>query len=123
MRVTSAATGHQCFIALNTSGNQVRAVNEMGSGEFATNIQTPDTINGSSMKVPQDTWFCLEWHQSPNALHLYSNGTEIPGTAASWSAASISSVQFGLMRFQPGKSMADIYYDDIAINTTRIGCD
>lgn len=122
MRVTSAATGHQCFIELNTSGDQVRVVNEMGSGEFASNIMKADTIHGSTMKVPQNTWFCFEWHQSPTALHLYSDGTEIPGTAATWSVASISSMNIGHERFQSGSGMADIYYDDIAVNTTRIGC-
>lgn len=121
MRVTSPATGHQCFIELNSASDQVRALNEMGSGELATNLKSSDKINGHT-KLPQDTWFCFEWHQSPTALHVYTNGTESTDAAATWSIPSITSMQIGLQRFQAGTGTADLYYDDVALNPTRIGC-
>ena len=122
MHVTSPATGHQCFIELNSANDQVRALNEMGSGELATNLKSTDKINGHT-KLPQDTWFCFEWHQSPTALHVYTNGTESTDAAAAWSVPSITSMQIGLQRFMAGTGTADLYYDDVALNPTRIGCD
>ena len=121
VRVKSAAGGHQCLMALNSSSDQVRVLNEMGSGEYATNLKSSDKLNDSKTKVPQDTWFCFEWHQSPTALHVYADGKELTDAAATWSIASISSFQFGLMRFQAGTGTADIYYYDVAVNTTQIG--
>lgn len=124
IQVMSAATGHQCLIALNSASDQVRAFNEMNSGEVATNLKSNDKLNDAgSTKVPQGSWFCFEWHQSPTALHVYIGGTEVTAAAATWSIASISSMQLGLMRFQTGSGTAQIYYDDVAINTTRINCD
>jgi len=123
VRVKSAAGGHQCLMALNASGNQVRVLNEMGSGEVATNLSSNDKLNdASATKVPQDTWFCYEWHQSPTALHVYIDGTEVTAAAATWSVASISSLQIGIQRFQSGTAKADYYYDDVAVNATRVGC-
>jgi hypothetical protein len=122
VHIKSAAGGHQCFIALNSSSDQVRALNEMGSGEYATNLKSSDKLNDSKTKVPQDTWFCYEWHQSPTALHVYADGKEITDAAATWSIASISSLQIGEMRFQSGTGTADVYYDDIALGTSQIGC-
>jgi hypothetical protein len=122
VQVKSAAGGHQCLIAMNSASDQVRALNEMGSGEYATNLKSSDKLNDSKTKVPQGTWFCFEWHQSPTALHVYADGKELTDAAANWSIASISSLQLGLMRFQAGSGTADLYYDDIAVNTTQIGC-
>ena len=121
MHVTSPATGHQCFIELNSANDQVRALNEMGSGELATNLKSTDKINGHT-KLPQDTWFCFEWHQSPTALHVYVDGTESTDAAATWSIPSVTSMQIGLQRFMAGTGTADLYYDDVALNPTRIGC-
>ncbi len=121
MRVTSPATGHQCFIELNSASDQVRALNEMGSGELATNLRSSDKINGHTT-LPQDAWFCFEWHQSPTALHVYTDGTEVTDAAATWSIPSITSMQIGLQRFMAGTGTADLYYDDVALNPTRIGC-
>lgn len=124
VRVKSAAGGHQCLMALNASGNQVRVLNEMGSGEVATNLSSNDKLNdASATKVPQDTWFCYEWHQTPTALHVYINSAEVTAAAATWSVASISSLQIGIERFQAGTAKADYYYDDVAVNATRVGCE
>ena len=123
VRVKSAAGGHQCLIALNAASDQVRVLNEMGSGEVASNLRSSDKLNdASATKVPQDTWFCYEWHQSPSALHVYIDSKEVTAAAATWSVASINSVQLGIERFQTGSAKADYYYDDVALNATRVGC-
>jgi hypothetical protein len=128
VRVKSAAGGHQCLMALNATPNngvtdQVRILNEMGSGEVATNLRSNDKLNdASATKVPQDTWFCYEWHQSPSALQVYIDSAEVTKAAASWSVASINSLQIGIQRFQAGTAKADFYYDDVAVNATRVGC-
>lgn len=123
VRVKSAAGGHQCLMALNAANDQVRILNEMGSGEVATNLRSNDKLNdASATKVPQDTWFCYEWHQSPTALHVYIDSTEVTAAAATWSVASVNSLQVGIQRFQAGSAKADFYYDDVAVNTTRVGC-
>jgi hypothetical protein len=102
---------------------QVRILNEMGSGEVATNLKSNDKLNdASATKVPQDKWFCYEWHQSPTALHVYIDSTEVTAAAATWSVASINSLQIGIQRFQAGTGTADYYYDDVAVNATRVGC-
>jgi hypothetical protein len=123
VRVKSAPMGHQCLIALNSASDQVRVLNEMGSGEVATNLRSSDKLNdASATKVPQDTWFCYEWHLSPTALHVYINSTEVTASAATWSIASINSLVVGIQRFQTGAGTADFYYDDVAVNTTRVTC-
>jgi len=124
VRVKSAAKGHQCLIALNAASDQVRVLNEMGSGEVASNLRSSDKLNdASATKVPQDTWFCFEWHQAPTALHVYIDSKEVTAAAATWSIASINSLQIGIQRFQDGAGTADFYYDDVAVNTSRVGCD
>jgi hypothetical protein len=123
VRVKSAAGGHQCLIALNAASDQVRILNEMGSGEVASNLRSTDKLNdASATKVPQDTWFCYEWHQAPSALHVYIDSKEVTAAAATWSVASINSLQIGIERFQAGTAKADYYYDDVAVNTSRVGC-
>lgn len=123
IRVTSAAGGHQCLMALNAANDQVRLLNEMGSGELSTNLRSSDKINGHATKMPQDTWFCFEWHQTPNSLNVYHDGAEVTDAAATWSVPNVASIQMGLMRFQSGNGNADLYYDDVALNSERIGCD
>jgi len=55
----------------------------MDSGEVATNLKSNDKLNdASATKVPQDTWFCYEWHQSPSALHVYIDSTEVTAARA-----------------------------------------
>ena len=123
VRVKSAAGGHQCLIALNAASDQVRVLNEMGSGEVASNLRSSDKLNdASATKVPQDTWFCYEWHQAPTALHVYIDSKEVTAAAATWSVASINSLQIGIERFQAGTAKADYYYDDVAVSTSRVGC-
>jgi len=55
-------------------------------------------------------------------LHVYVDSTEVAAAAATWSIASINSLQIGIQRFQAGSSKADYYYDDVALNVTRVGC-
>jgi hypothetical protein len=81
-------------------------------------------------------WQCLEWQldASDNAIHVWIDGVDKPELSASTKVhggnqvdfvfPSFTSVWIGWFLYQGGSSPAefDLWYDDIVLATTRVGC-
>jgi hypothetical protein len=121
LRFKAASGGHQMFIAVNASGNQFRLFNTLGSDTIQLNDQKGDKFTALASQVPMDTWFCYEWHMTPTETTVYVDGVQDPA-APGWMVSGATSLQIGYQRFQSGPSTGEIWIDDVAINTSQIGC-
>ncbi len=99
----------------------------------------------SSSSIPAMTWTCLEWefNDQPDSINVWANGIAIgslndqhvdfpgghtPGAplfnnmSSGWIGA-FAQFGFGFYDWHPqGRPAFDLYYDDIVLNTTRVGC-
>jgi hypothetical protein len=94
---------------------------EPGSGE--------DYHSGG--KVPIAKWFCLEWefNDAPDRATVYVDGmpsfsqeTFTFAGATSGLVGGFAAFGFGYHAWHPATYAFDIYYDDIVLDTKRIGC-
>lgn len=114
--------GHQVYIIANSPGDQLRLLNRRnGSEAIAINVQKTDRWYSSKTAIPQDTWFCYEWHVTASATTVYKDGTELTDLKAP-GATGVTSLSFGYQRWQTGKAAGDLWIDDIAVNDKQIGC-
>jgi hypothetical protein len=130
--------GHQVYIegstGMNLTNNGVRPLNTQGAGLIAVNVDPGVGGNGetggtSTVKMPQGVWTCFEWQVTDTAgkgnVSLYMNGgaMPVPGTTATGvPIPALIEERIGYERYGGG-SAGDIWIDDYAIGTTRIGCD
>jgi hypothetical protein len=128
LRLKGPAGGHQMFIAhALPGGNQLRVLNSIGSLTVTGNVATGDPIFNSTVAIPQETWFCFEWHVNATATHLYKDGTEVMTTMGGKATTmpgetGITSLILGFQRFQTGSAASDLWIDDVAVDTNQIGC-
>jgi len=121
MRFKGPAGGHQMYIYVAVPGDQARLLNRLGSSEaFRVNFQKSDMFYTSTTNIPQETWFCYEWHVTASAIQVFKDGVQLtdikpPGASGG------TSLNFGFQRFQTGAS-GEIWYDDIAVGDSQIGC-
>jgi hypothetical protein len=76
---------------------------------------------GSNVVPPAGKWGCYEWHITPNTLDVYLDGTMLP-ISESWAEPTISLLRLGFERFAAGAA-GEVWLDDIAVGSDRIGCD
>jgi len=126
LRIMAPSGGHEVFLGSDTNlneamGDQVRYLNNGGGGKIATNSRSKDTFSTSPMAIPMGSWFCYEVHQTPTGASIYLEGTELP--EAKWTNAEPTFVALvlGFERFGGGQP-GDIWIDDVAINSTQVGC-
>ena len=137
MRLSRAmAGGHNAYIiadpyAMQGTGNNLR-IGEMnamlmytimGDGHGALSNQNYYNDGKPGVAFTPSTWVCLEVlidHGRPE-IDVWVDGTEVPDLHhTDWALDSYDSVRFGFEKYAgPG---IDIWYDDIAIGTQRIGC-
>jgi hypothetical protein len=104
----------------NGMSEQVRIVNVIGS-HIATNRRSDDMGKGSNVGPDQGKWGCYEWHLTPQSLDVYLDGTMLP-ISETWTMPTLSLLRIGFERFTMGAA-GDLWYDDVAVNDSRIGCD
>ena len=128
--------GHNSFIiadpfATPGSGNNLR-IGEMnamlmytimGDGHGALSNQNFYTDGRPGVAFAPSTWVCLEVliDRARPEIDFWVDGTEVPDLHhTDWALDNYDSVRFGFEKYAgPG---IDIWYDDIAIGTERIGC-
>jgi len=119
--------GHQVYIIANSPGDQLRLLNRRnGSEAVAINVQKTDRWYSSKTLIPQDTWFCYEWHVTTSAISIYINGKkqalkmgtngDAPGITGG------TALLLGFQRFTNSSSDGEVWYDDVAVGDTQIGC-
>jgi hypothetical protein len=126
MRIVAPSSGHEVFAGLDTNlmepqGEQVRLLNNTGGGNIVTNRRSDDMSKGSATKIPMSTWFCYEWHETPNKLSIYLNGKELTDVDENWVEPTFVAFVLGFERFGGGTA-GDIWIDDVAVNSAQIGC-
>ncbi len=121
MRFKLGAGGHQMYIYAISGGTQLRVFNRLGSNEDAQiNIMPGDTFNDSKIPVPQEEWFCYEWHITATESDIFLNGKA--GAAKGPGLSNPTAIYLGMQRFQSGGAAGDIWIDDVAIGDKQIGC-
>jgi hypothetical protein len=85
----------------------------------------------SGGKVPLGKWFCLEWEPSdaPDRAVVYVDGVQdFAQDSFTFKGASTGLVGgfaafgFGYYAWHPAPYPFDVYYDDIVLDTKRVGC-
>jgi hypothetical protein len=110
---------------MNTSKkhNYIYNVQTSNAGEFGH-----ETAYSYDYK---DSWTCAEWHVDNSAKNysLYIDGMEIAGVAVVSDQprgeipASFLELRLGWYNYQAGDGGFTAWIDEVAVNTTRIGCD
>jgi hypothetical protein len=128
VQIKATGTEHQMYIGINLSGDQGRLLNRLGSDTPQVNFQKGDKFYAAQVKFTQNMWFCYEWHVTDTATTIYvdgkkqmlSNGTngDAPGMKGG------TQLLLGFQRFvnSSGSADADVWYDDVAVGPTQIGC-
>jgi hypothetical protein len=107
-------------------GAQVTVIG-LGSGE--------STGCDGNHPIPQDTWYCFEAHINQTgttlvaetfingeALSYQSSGmTATPNVTSEGITAKVNHVRLGMFSTNSGLT-GDVYVDDIAVSSTRVGC-
>jgi hypothetical protein len=104
-------------------------------GEYALGIWNGGLIQNHYSKTddsqdtkqlpPFDAWFCLEYELDSAAgnVKAYLNDTEITGLRHDgWPASNIDTLMFGVDRFGNFPVAEDLWFDDLVVDGTRIGC-
>ena len=137
MRLSRAMSGgHNSYIiadpfAMQGTGNNVR-IGEMnamlmytimGDGHGALSNQNFYNDGKPGVVFAPSTWVCLEvlLDRGKPEIDVWVDGTEVPDLHhTDWALDNYDSIRFGFEKYAgPG---IDIWYDDIAIGTERIGC-
>lgn len=88
--------------------------------------------------VPLGKWACLEWHfkGATNELQLWVDGVEdakahvvgkgdgciADGTGQTWFAPTFNSLELGFAVYGASTAGFSVWYDDVALGKTRVGC-
>jgi len=143
--MNSPEAGHQVYVdgtdGTNLTMYGVRPLNTQGSGMIAVNVDPGvggkgETGGTSTVAMPQGMWTCFEWQVtgvgSTGNVTLYmattsdvaagKMGAEVPNTAAMGvPIPALIEQRIGYERYGTGTA-GDIWMDDYAIGTARIGC-
>lgn len=94
-------------------------------GLIQNHYSKTDDSQDTKMLPPFDSWFCLEYELDSSAgnVKAYLNDSEITELRHSgWPAASIDQLMFGVDRFGTFSVAEDIWFDDVAVDSAKIGC-
>jgi hypothetical protein len=128
--MTGLGGGHRVYIE-NTAGTGVsmtgvRALNTFNAGMINTNVTPPDNGGTAGMPMPQGAWTCFEWNVAAKGamgdVHIYIGGTEVAGTAAMGKPIPTMNKQRIGYESYAGGAAGELWIDDFAIGSTRIGC-
>jgi hypothetical protein len=128
---------HNSFIladlfAMQGQGNSLRVGEDiqmlmytvMGDAHGALSNQNYYNDGKPGVSFTPNTWTCLELllgSGSPGEVDVWVNGVEVPDLHhTDWAVDNYDNVRFGFEKY--AGPAVDIWYDDIAIGTQRIGC-
>lgn len=103
---------------------------QIDNSNFATYNGVANVFHSSSTPLPIGRWFCLEYEVlqgAGGAVHVWVDGNEVPELAQAQNLAAAPPFALGhvgLQRYQPSANTTafDGYYDEIIIDTARVGC-
>jgi hypothetical protein len=89
-----------------------------------------EDVSHPSGKWPTNKWFCLEWefNDKPDSMKIWIDGEKVFETDKGYKADTtedfvkgFSEFAFGFRSWGTVPNGFDVYYDDIAFGTSRIG--
>jgi hypothetical protein len=99
---------------------------------IAGNYIPGDYADHSATTMPLDKWTCFEWHFDGqlNEYHFFLEGSELTDMAIltdaspQWTAPPFDYVELGLHLYHDLTTIPnlDVWYDEVALDTSRIGC-
>lgn len=104
---------------------------DAGTGDWTLSDNDPD---GGPMTVPASSWQCIEWlHDGTNQVtRFFWNDTEHPslmttetkhgGNPVDYVLPAFTSVTIGWQEYQTSVETFEMWVDEIAIDSNRIGC-
>lgn len=129
---------HNTFVALLSSTGESRVVDTVigsaGSHQFLYNLPDDSCCAGSSYDYTSydDAWHCAEWHvdASTQSFEYWFDGTEVTDLRFSYGAGdtrarmeAFAGIALGWRNYQRPDTAYESYFDDLAIDDARIGCD
>ncbi|MBX7102280.1 MAG: hypothetical protein K1X89_31480, partial [Myxococcaceae bacterium] len=106
-------------------------VQDAGTGDWTTSDNDP---TGNPRAVPLNEWMCIEWQHDGqnNETRFWWDGTEHPslhttptkhgGNSNPFILPQFTNVWLGWAEYQASTQVFELWMDEIAINSTRIGC-
>jgi hypothetical protein len=94
-------------------------------GLIQNHYSKSDDSQDTKMLPPFDVWFCLEYELDSAAgnVKAYLNDMEITALRHdAWPASNIDTLMFGVDRYGSFPVAEDIWFDDLAVDSKRIGC-
>ena len=104
-------------------------------GMIVSAENTPNTGQTSNIPIntsmPREQWVCFEWHfinnnpaGTPNGtLQTWNNGVQtVLRNDIQWRGTGNTSVGWGLIRMYRQSGFGNIWFDRMAVGSTRIGC-
>ena len=132
---TTYPNNHTTYAASGPSPNpnyQWMRYSSFGNGALGGNDSDPDNSAGSSTSLPSMTWACLEWFYNAPGMQAtyYLNGKLLSTLTIDVKHTSGTTdlhwqqMEIGWELYSQDGSTAswDMYFDEIALNGTRIGC-
>ena len=131
----AASAGFPTFkrleVATIHSGWQLTSVNQTGitSGSAATAGTTETYAAGGTLPVEQ--WICLEWefNDTPDQARIFVDGKEdfaftniVLDGKSTGQVGGFTDFGFGYYVWHPATYPFDVFYDDIVLDTKRVGC-
>lgn len=124
---------HVTFVALREAGNESRVVDTVqdpsGKLQYIYNLPDDSCCNGSAYDYKfDDKWHCVEWHVdvTNNSYQFFLDSVEIPSIGFTNKPAArlktFTSIAVGNIFYQVPNISLVTWFDDLAINDTKIGC-
>ena len=107
---------HECQLEINRKSDDKEVLSDAVNG-------TSNYTCAGGVTFSKDVWYCLEiFYDGPNsAVQVYVNGTQATGLAVTgWGPYNYDMFKFGFENY--GGTARNIWYDDVAITKSKIGC-
>ncbi|WP_437776875.1 hypothetical protein [Sorangium sp. So ce1097] len=103
---------HQCQLELNRKSDDAEKLSN--GGMYACS---------GGVKLAANTWYCLEFHYNGpgREVRVFVDGTEVDAMhVTDWGPYEYKLFKFGFEKYHGGNKT--MWYDDIALATSRVGC-
>ncbi|MDP9148993.1 MAG: hypothetical protein M3O36_03490, partial [Myxococcota bacterium] len=131
----AASAGFPTFKRLEVSsiaaGLQLTSVNQTGINANSAALPGTTEVYSAGGTLPVAQWDCLEWefNDAPDQIRAFLNGSLdfaytniVLGGMTSGQVGGFVDFGFGYYAWHPATYAFDMFYDDIVLDTARVGC-
>jgi hypothetical protein len=123
----ASGAGHTGFISAYAGDQRVLEVGQ-SNGTWQLTYYEPgkEFPAGYAAMMPRHQWVCLEWHLARSGAHLievYVDGAvAVTYDTADHQPGAFTALGLGMDNHSANPPGNDAYFDDVAIDATRVGC-